>query len=94
VGPGNHVLYGVQIPSGRDNFEGEKGGPTVKYKDTLRSSVQKTAAPIEMLFGLRARMDSRNHVLDGNPGVLRDVAIATNFRTQFAITGFLAISWL
>jgi len=33
-------------------------------------------------------------VLDGSPGMLSDVAIATNFGTQFAITGFLAISWL
>jgi len=27
-------------------------------------------------------------VLDGGPAVLRDVAMATNFGTQFAITGF------
>jgi len=27
-------------------------------------------------------------VLDGGPEVLREVAIATNFGTQFAITGF------
>ena len=29
-------------------------------------------------------------MLDGSPEVLRDVAIATNFGTQSAITGFLA----
>jgi len=28
-------------------------------------------------------------VLDGVPAVLRDVAMATNFGTQFAITGFV-----
>jgi len=28
-------------------------------------------------------------VLDGGPAVLRDIAMATNFGTQFAITGFL-----
>jgi len=28
-------------------------------------------------------------VLDGGPEVLRDVAMATNFGTQLAITGFL-----
>jgi len=28
-------------------------------------------------------------VLDEGPSVLRDVAMATNFGTQFAITGFL-----
>ena len=27
-------------------------------------------------------------MLDGGPLVLRDVAMATNFGTQFAITGF------
>jgi len=46
----------------RGNFEGE-GRPIVKYRDTLRSSVQKTAEPIDMLFGLWAWMDPRNHVL-------------------------------
>jgi len=44
---------------------------------------------MEMLFGLCARMDCRNHLLDGGPEVLRDVAMATNFGTQFVITGFL-----
>jgi len=29
-------------------------------------------------------------VLDGSAEVLRDVAIATSFGTQFAVTGFLA----
>jgi len=28
-------------------------------------------------------------VLDGGPAVLSDVAMATNFETQFAITGFV-----
>jgi len=31
-------------------------------------------------------------VLDGGPEVLRDVAMATNFGTHFAITGFVAIT--
>jgi len=31
----------------------------------------------------------RNHVLDGGPAVLRNVAMATDFGTQFAITGFV-----
>jgi len=39
----------------------------------------KTAEPIEMPFGLRARMGRRNHVLDGGPEVLRDVAMTTIF---------------
>ena len=34
-------------------------------------------------------MGPRNRVLDGGPEVLRDVAMATNFGTQFAITVFV-----
>ena len=49
----------------------------------------KTAEPIQMLFGLGARMERRNHVLDGGPAVLKEVAMATNFGRQFAITGFV-----
>jgi len=33
-------------------------------------------------------------VLDGSPKVLRDVAMATNFGMQFAITGFMAFDGL
>ena len=49
----------------------------------------KTAEPIEMPFGLRAQMGCRNHVLDGGPKVLKDVAMATHFGTKIAITGFM-----
>jgi len=49
----------------------------------------KTAEPIETLFGLRARMDLANHVLDGGLDVLSDVAMVTYFGTQFAITRFV-----
>jgi len=49
----------------------------------------KTAAMIEIPFELLARMGRRNCVLDGGSAVLRDVAMATNFGTQFPITGFL-----
>jgi len=52
------------------------------------------AEPIEMPFGLWALMGPRNDVLDGSPEVLRDVAMATNFGTQFPITGFLAFDGL
>ena len=52
-------------------------------------SCAKTVEPIEMLFGLLALVGRRNHVLDGGPAVLRDTAMATNFGTQFAITGFV-----
>jgi len=44
-----------------------KERPIVKYRDTPRSSVQKTAEPIKLPFGLWARMGPRNHVLDGSP---------------------------
>jgi len=40
-GPGNHVLDGGPVPPmGRGKFFGENGRPIVKYRDTLRSSVQ------------------------------------------------------
>jgi len=32
-------------------------------------------------------------VLDGGPAVLRDVVMATNFGTQFAVTGFVAYNF-
>ena len=32
-------------------------------------------------------------MLDGGPAVLRDVAITTNFGTQFAITGFVSYNF-
>jgi len=51
-------------------------------------SSAKTAEPIEMPFALRTWVGPGNHVLDGASQVLRDVAMATNFGTQFAITRF------
>ena len=42
VAPGNHVLDGgPDPPMGRGKFLGENGRPIVKYRDTLRSSVQR-----------------------------------------------------
>jgi len=42
VGPGNHVLdEGPDPPMGRGKFLGENGRPIVKYRDTVRSSVQR-----------------------------------------------------
>jgi len=32
-------------------------------------------------------------VLDGGPAVLKDVAMATNFGTQFSITGFVGYNF-
>jgi len=34
-------------------------------------------------------MGPKNHVLDESPEVLRDVAMAANFGTKIAITGFV-----
>jgi len=83
------VRRGTRSPIGRGNFEGN-GCPIVKYRDTLHAVISaKTPEPIEMPFGLWARMGLRNHVLDGSPDVLRDVAMATNLVTKTAITGFV-----
>jgi len=46
-----------------------------------------------MPFGLWAGIGQRNHLLDESPTVLRDVAMATNFVTQFAITGFVGYNF-
>jgi len=59
-----------------------KGRPVVKYRDTLRSSVQKTAEPIEMLRVVGSDGPKESYV---SAEVLRDVAIATNFGTKIAI---------
>ena len=60
MGPGNHVLDAVQISHGKRQFRAGKGLPIVKYRDTLQSSVQKPAEPIEMPFALWARRGPRN----------------------------------
>ena len=77
---------GSDLPWGGGN-----GRPIVKYRDILRSSMQKTAKSMDMPFGLWVRMGPRNHMSDGSPQLLKDVAMATNFGTQFAITGLKLI---
>jgi len=54
---------------------------------TIAVPCVKITEPIEMLFGLWARMGRRNHLLDldGCPAVLRNVAMAANFGTKIAI---------
>ena len=87
VGPKNHVLDGGPDPlKGRGKYEGERGVPLQSIR-TLSSHLCK-GEPIEMPFGLWARTGRRNHVLDGGPEMLRDVAMATNFGTK------IAINWL
>jgi len=46
------------------------------------------AEPFEMPFGLWSQIGCRNCMLLGGPMVLRDVAMATSFGTQFGLTGF------
>jgi len=46
-----------------------------------------------MPFGLWAQIGRKDHVLDGGPVVLRDVAMATNSGRQFAITGFVSYNF-
>jgi len=78
--PRNHVLDGgPDPPMERGNFEG-KGRSIVKYRDTMRSSVQKW---------LNRSRCPRNRVLDRSPEMLKDDAMASNFGTQFAITAFM-----
>ena len=36
-----------------------------------------------------SRMDRTNHVLDGGPDTLRDVAMATNLELKLLLTGFV-----
>jgi len=42
---------------------------------------------------LWAQMGRKNHVLDGGPVVLRDVAMATNFGTPFAMNVFVGYNF-
>jgi len=58
------------------------GRPIVKYRDTLRSSVQKRLNRSGCHLGCGLRW-AQGIVLDGSSEVLRDVAMATNFGTQF-----------
>ena len=77
MGPGNHALDGVpDHRMGRNNFEAE-GESHCKVKGHSAVICAKTAEPIEMPFALWTRMDPRNHVLDGGPELLRDVAMVT-----------------
>jgi len=55
-------------------------------------SPAKTAEPIEMTFGLWSWMGPRNHVLDGSPEALMDVAMATNFGTEIATVNVWTIA--
>ena len=90
MGPRNHVLDGRPDPS----WEGVimRGKWALSHCKIYGHSAvicANTAEPMEMLFGLWAWTGRRNHMLDGGPEVLRDVAMAANFGTLCAITGFV-----
>ena len=64
VGPMNHVLNEVQMPTWDGTNLRENRQTIVKYRDTPRSCA-KTAESIEVPFGLWTRMDRKHHVLHG-----------------------------
>ena len=69
------------------------GRTIVKYRDTLRSSVQKCLNRSGCHLGCGLGW-AQGIVLHGSSEVLRDIAMANNFGTQFAITGFLVFDGL
>ena len=83
VGPGKHVL------DRRSRIFDREWASHCKVYGHSTVVCAKTAEPIQMPFGLWARIGTRNYVIDGSPEMLRNVAIATNFGTEIAITGFV-----
>jgi len=76
---------GVQIPPWEGAILRGKGRPIVKYRDTLRSPVRirLNRSRCRLGCGLGWALGIMSFL-----AVLRDVAMATNFVTQFVITGF------
>ena len=64
IGPRNHVLVGVCVPTCEGAIFRGKGRPVVKYRDTVVICA-KTAEPIQVRFGLWTWVGPRKHVLDG-----------------------------
>jgi len=61
----NHELHGFQIlPWEGAILRGETGEPLLGHPAVICAN---TAEPIEVAFGLWARMRPRHHVLDGGP---------------------------
>jgi len=73
---------------GRGNFEG-KGCPIVKYRDTLRSTVQKRLRRSNAAWVVGSKGPKESCVRWGSSGAERRCYMATSFGTQFAITGFV-----
>ena len=70
---------GVPIPPHEEGLFLGKGSPHFKVYALSAVSCAETAEPIDLLFGLWTRIGTRNHVLDGGPAVMKDVAMATNY---------------
>ena len=87
------IRWGFRSPIGRDNFETEKGRPIVKYRALCGELCKKRLNRSRCCLGCGLRW-AQGIVLDGSPEVLRDVAMATNFGMQFAITGCMAFDGL
>jgi len=87
VGPGNRVLDGGPDPPWKGAILRGKGRPIVKYRE-LWSSVQKQPNQSRCRLGCRLEW-AQGIMLGGGLEVLMDIAMATNFGTQFAITGFV-----
>ena len=86
------IRWGSRSPMGRGNFEGGKGRPIVKYRDTLQSIMRKQLNRSRCRLGYRLGWAQRN-VSDAGPALLRYVAMAINFGTHFAITGFVGYNF-
>ena len=78
------IGWGSRSPREGEILRG-KGATHCKVYGHSAVICAKTAKLIKMQFGLWARMDRRNRVLDGDPEVLMDIAVATNFGTKIAI---------
>jgi len=91
VGPGNHVLDEGPDPLWEEAIlRGGEGASHCRVWGHFAVICAKALSQsrCRLGLGLWARMGPSNRVLNGCPGVLRDVAMATNFGTTMAINGF------
>ena len=87
----NHAKDGVPIPHDNGQFWG-KGSPIVKYRHFLLLAMQKRLNRSICCLGYGLEW-AQGIMLDGDPAVLRDVAMASNFGPQFAIIGFVGYNF-
>ena len=88
VGPGNHVLDGVQIRpwEGGRQFRERNGRPIVKYRDTLWSSVQKWLNQLRCCLGCGSDEPKESCVRWGSRDAKRRCHGNYFFGFQWAIT--------